>query len=117
MKFLSLQPFVPSGKDFDSAKQFFLELGFTISWDAGDYVSFENNGCRFILQNFNNKEFAENLMLTVGVPNADEFRKEVIEKKLPEKFGIRIGEVSNEPYGREVNIIDLAGVCWHFVQQ
>ncbi len=116
MKFLSIQPFVPSGKDFESSKQFFLELGFTIRWDAGDYISFDNNGCRFILQNFDNKEFAENFMLTIGVPNADEFRKEVIEKKLPEKFGILIGEASNEPYGREVNIIDLAGVCWHFVQ-
>ena len=31
-------------------------------------------------------------------------------------------ELSTEPlvfnnYGREVNIIDIAGVCWHFVQQ
>ena len=117
MKFLSLQPFVPSGQDFDSSKQFFQQLGFNIRWDAGDYVSFENNGCRFILQKFDNKEFAENFMLTVGVPNTDEFRKMVIDKELPQKFGIRIGEVSDQPYGREVNIIDLAGVCWHFVQQ
>ena len=56
-------------------------------------------------------------MLTVGVTNVDEFRKDVIEKQWPQKFGIRIGEASDEPYGREVNIIDLAGVCWHFVQQ
>jgi len=117
MKFLSLQPFVPSGQDFESSKQFFQQLGFNIRWDAGDYVAFENNGCRFILQKFDNKEFAENFMLTVGVTNVDEFRKEVIDKQLPQKFGIRIGEASDEPYGREVNIIDLAGVCWHFVQQ
>ena len=116
MKFLSLQPFVPSGSDFEGAKQFFIELGFKISWDAGDYVGFENNGCSFILQKFNNKEFAENFMLTVSIENADDFRKEVIDKKLPERFGIRIGEASDMSYGREVNIIDKAGVCWHFVQ-
>jgi len=40
----------------------------------------------------------------------------VIEKKLPERFGIRIGEVTQQPYGKEVNIIDIAGVCWHFVE-
>ena len=69
--------------------------------------------CKFILQKFDNKSFAENFMLTVGVPNADDFRNEVIEKKLPEKFGIRIGgKVSDMPYGREVNIIDIAGVRW-----
>lgn len=116
MKFISLQPFVPSGENFERSKQFFTELGFAIRWDAGDYVSFEKDGCRFILQKFNNKEFAENFMLTVGVDNADDFRKMVIEKDLPKKFGIRIGEVTNMPYGREVNIIDIAGVCWHFVQ-
>ena len=44
MKFLSLEPFVPSGKDFESSKQLFQELGFTVSWDQGDYIGFENNG-------------------------------------------------------------------------
>lgn len=117
MKFISLQPFVPSGNDFDSAKQFFQQLGFHINWDAGDYIGFEKDGCKFILQKYFNRDFAENFMLTVGVTNVDEFRKDVIDKQLPQKFGIRISEASNQPYGREVNIIDLAGVCWHFVQQ
>jgi hypothetical protein len=116
MQFHSLQPFVPSGSNFQGAKQFFTELGFTISWDAGDYIGFENNGCRFILQKHNNKEFAENFMLSVAVANVEEFRNEVLGKKLPEKYGIRISDIMNQPYGREVNIIDLAGVCWHFVQ-
>jgi hypothetical protein len=117
MKYLSLQPFIPSGSNFEASKQLFQELGFNIRWDGGDYVGFENNDCKFILQKFDNKEFAENFMLTVGIGNADQFRKEVIEKQLPEKFGIRIGKVYEMPYGREVNIIDIAGVCWHFVEQ
>lgn len=117
MKFLSLQPFVPSGNDFESSREFFQQLGFNIRWDAGDYVGFEKDGCEFILQNFGNKEFAENFMLTVGVSNVDEFRKDVLDKKLPEKFGIKIGEASMQAYGKEVNIIDIAGVCWHFVEQ
>ena len=116
MQFLSLQPFVPSGADFEGSRDFFQQLGFNISWDAGDYIGFEKDGCRFILQKYNNKDFAENFMLTVGVTDVDEFRQEVLDKQLPERFGIRIGEVSNQAYGREVNIIDLAGVCWHFVQ-
>ena len=117
MKFLSLQPFVPSGSDYASARDFFIELGFNLTWDMGDYAGFENNGCRFILQRYDNKEFAENFMLSVGVDDADAFRAEVFAKGLPEKFGIRIGEASDQPYGREVNIVDKAGVCWHFVAQ
>lgn len=116
MKFISLQPFVPSGKDFEGSKNFFLDLGFSIRWDAGDYIGFQRDDCRFILQKYNNKEFAENLMLSVGVSSVDEFYKDVNEKQLPQKYGISLGEPAEQPYGREVNIIDLAGVCWHFVE-
>lgn len=116
MKFLSIEPFVPSGANFEKAKHFFLELGFRVKWDSGDYVGFEGDGCQFILQNFDNTEFAQNFMLSVRVESVTDFRNSVIDKKLPEKYGIRIGPVINQPYGKEVNVIDLAGVCWHFVE-
>lgn len=116
MKLLSLEPFVPSGGDFEGSKKLFQELGFAINWDAGDYVGFERDGCKFILQKFTNKEFAENFMLSVAVSSADEFWKEVNEKQLVKKFGIRISPPTKQPYGIEVNIIDIAGVCWHFVE-
>ena len=116
MKILSLEPFVPSGSNFDGSKELFQELGFTVNWDAGDYVGFGKDGCKFILQKYDNKEFAENFMISVKIDNAEQFWKEVTERKLPEKFGIRINKPTQMPYGKEVNIIDLAGVCWHFVE-
>ena len=116
MQILSLKPFVPSGKNFEGSKQFFQELGFAISFDAGDYVGFEKDGHGFILQRYDNKEFAENFMISVNIPSADEFYKEVKDKGLVEKFGIRLNTPVQQPYGKEVNIIDLAGVCWHFVE-
>ena len=116
MKLISLEPFVPSGSNFEGSKQFFQELGFRINWDGGDYIGFEKDGCKFILQKFSNKEFAENFMISVKIDNAEEFWKEVNEKQLPQKFGIRIAKPTQMPYGKEVNIIDLAGVCWHFVE-
>ncbi len=116
MNFISLEPFVPSGSNFEGSSQFFQELGFKIRWDAGDYIGFERDNCKFILQKFDNKEFAQNFMLSVRVDNVAEFRNSVIEKKIPERFGIKLGQSTNQPYGKEVNIIDLAGVCWHFVE-
>ena len=44
MKFLSLQPFIPSGSNFEASKQLFQGLGFDIRRDPEDYVRFENNG-------------------------------------------------------------------------
>jgi len=117
MKFLSLEPFVPSGSNFEGSKQFFQELGFHINWEVDGLIGFQRDECRFILQKYDNTAFAENFMLSVKVDNVDEFRNSVIDKQLPEKFGIRIGKITQQPYGREVNIIDIAGVCWHFVEQ
>lgn len=116
MKFLSLEPFVPSGSNFEGSKQLFQALGFTINWDAGDYLGFEREGCKFILQKYENKEFAENFMVSVRISNAEEFWNEINEKQLVEKFGIRIKAPVDQPYGKEVNLIDIAGVCWHFVE-
>ena len=116
MKFQSLEPFVPSGSNYEGAKEFFHDLGFIKSWDAGEYAGFEKDGCGFILQKFNNREFAENFMITVKVDNVLEFRESVIEKGLENKYGIKISMPMNQPYGKEVNLTDMAGVCWHFVE-
>jgi hypothetical protein len=116
MKLLSLEPFIPSGENFEASKQLFQDLGFNINWDAGDYVGFERDGCKFILQNFANKEFAENLMINVKISNANEFYEEVTSRQLASKYSIRINKPTQQPYGKEVNLIDIAGVCWHFVE-
>jgi hypothetical protein len=116
MKFLSLEPFIPSGKDFEGSKNLFQELGFKISRDAGDYTGFEHDCCRFILQKYNNPEFAQNLMVNVKVNDAKEFWEAVTERGIPKRFGIKLGKPTEQPYGIEVNLIDLAGVCWHFVE-
>ncbi|MES2278515.1 MAG: hypothetical protein V4592_20960 [Bacteroidota bacterium] len=117
MKFLSLEPFVPSGSNFEGSKQFFQELGFHINWEVPGYVGFQRDECRFVLQSFDNVAFAQNFMLSVKVTSAEEFRNDVLNKGLTEKYGIRIGAIKQQPYGKEVNIIDIAGVCWHFVEQ
>jgi|GEM_PF-2938850 hypothetical protein len=70
MQFLSLEPFVPSGADFEASKQLSQDLGFTLTWDGGDYVGFGSGSCKFILQEYDHREFAENFMLSVGVSDA-----------------------------------------------
>jgi hypothetical protein len=117
MKFLSLEPFVPSGPDFEGSKQFFLELGFDINWEVDGYIGFQRDECRFILQKYDQPGFPDNFMLSIKVSNVDEFRQTFIDKGLVDKYKVRIGKILQQPYGREVNVIDIAGVCWHFVQQ
>lgn len=117
MKLLSLEPFVPSGSNFEKSKELFIELGFKINWDNGDYIGFQKDECRFVLQKFDNKAFAENFMISVKVSDIQQFLDDVNEKQLVQRFGIRLGKLIQQPYGKEVTVIDIAGVCWHFVQQ
>jgi hypothetical protein len=75
------------------------------------------DGCRFILQRYDKNEFAQNFMLSVKVDDVEAFKQSVLDKELQAKYGIRLGKITRMPYGKEVNLIDIAGVCWHFVEQ
>jgi len=49
-------------------------------------------------------------MIRVTVDDLDEFWREISEKKLTEKFAVKLDEPTNFPYGREIHLIDIAGV-------
>src|ERR1700748_217223 len=108
MNILSIEPFVPSGSNFEGSKQLFLELGFKINWEVNGYIGFQKDSSRFILQQYDNPEFAQNFMLSVKINNVEEFRKEFLDKNLAEKYNIRIGQITQQPYGKEINLIDIA---------
>jgi hypothetical protein len=113
VQFNALEPFIPSGKDFKQSKELFLAIGFTIMWEADDYIGFKKENAQFILQNYNDKHFAENLMMNLKVNDLDAFWDELNQKELSKKFAIKLKEPTVYPWGREINMIDLAGVCWH----
>jgi hypothetical protein len=113
----ALLPFVPGGADFARSRELMHELGFRELWAADDYVGFAAGGAKFILQNFNEFAFASNFMLRLEVPDLDAWWAEIAAKDLPGRFpGVRINPPQVFPWGREVNLIDLAGVCWHIGQ-
>jgi hypothetical protein len=111
---VSLLPFVPSGKDYDTSRRLFAELGFEEAWEHNGYAEFRNGNAQFILQKFDNAQFAENFMVRLNVENLDKWWEVVSAKELGTKYsGVRINPPKVFPWGREVSFIDLAGVCWH----
>lgn len=110
----ALLPFIPGGSDFAASRQLFRELGAVEEWDNSGYVGFRWGAAKFILQDYNEPSFAQNLMMKLVVPDLDSWWAQIEPKQLPEKFpGFRIKPPADFPWGREVNFIDLAGVCWH----
>jgi hypothetical protein len=69
---------------------------------------------QFILQKFDNETFAGNFMVRLNVKDLDAWWQAVSHKQLEKTYpGFRIKPPTDFPWGREVNFIDLAGVCWH----
>lgn len=113
----ALIPFVPAGPDFAAALDFFAELGFAVQWRNGDLAGMRFGAAAFMLQNIDVPEWQRNQMLTLEVDDLDAYWQALAAKQLDQRFsGVRLKEPTDFPWGREVNIIDPAGVCWHVRQ-
>ena len=113
----TLYPFVPSGPDFDTAVAFFAELGFKAAWERDGYAGLRFGAAYFILQAIEVADWQKNQMIVYEVDDLDAYWAEIDGKNLPGRFaGVRTRPPTDFPWGREVHIIDPAGVCWHVRQ-
>jgi len=71
-----------------------------------------------MLQDIDVPEWQKNQMLTLEVDDLDAYWRDIASKQLDKRCaGVRLKEPTDFPWGREVNIIDPAGVCWHVRQR
>lgn len=116
MTISALKPFIPSGQDFAIARQFFLDLGFAIKWEAPGIAELQLGSAAFLLQDFHDQYVQENLMMFAQVDDLDAWWKHICTSGVVDRYeGVRAKEPTVQPWGiREVHLIDPAGVCWHF---
>jgi hypothetical protein len=110
-------PFVPSGPNFATAIAFFAELGFETAWKNDDLAGLRFGDAFFLLQDINIPEWQSNQMLTVEVDDLETYWREIDALDLPKNYqGVRTRPPTDFPWGREMHIVDPAGVCWHVRQ-
>src|SRR5689334_19621882 len=113
----ALYPFVPSGPDFGAALRFFAELGFEKLWAEGGLAGLRFGQAYFILQSIDVPEWQKNQMITFEVDDLAAYWSEIESKHLASNYsGVKLRPPTDFPWGREVHIIDPAGVCWHVRQ-
>jgi len=110
----ALFPFVPSGPDFEAALAFFAAIGFETAWRNDGLAGLRFGSAFFMLQDIHVPKWQENQMLTLEVDDLDAYWREIDALDLPTLFqGVRTKPPTDFPWGREVHLIDPAGVCWH----
>ena len=78
-----LYPFVPSGRSFATAIEFFAELGFVTLWENSGLAGLRFGGAYFMLQDIDMPEWQQNQMITIEVDDLDLYWSEIETKDLP----------------------------------
>lgn len=108
-----VRPFIPA-KDFELSKRFYEALGFEKVLD-GEVAIFSAGSGGFILQNYYQKEWAENFMMQLVVEDLDAWWEHITALDLPGRFGVQPPKApAMQPWGlRIAYIVDPSGVLWH----
>lgn len=110
----SIRPFI-GARNYEQSRAFYRDFGFQeveISTDMCVYKLQDN--IAFYLQKYFVKDWVANTMLFLEVENTEEFRLELLQKKLVLKYpGVRISEIRNESWGREFFLHDPSTILWH----
>ncbi len=112
-----IKVFVPS-RDFDHSLQFYQVLGWLCNWREVGLAEIELAGVRLYLQQFYVREWAENFMIYVKVPDAAAWYHHVAAILRTGDFPeARVNPPKAESYGALVTYVwDPCGVLLHFAQ-
>lgn len=93
-----MRPFIPA-RDFALSQQFYEALGFNVTVIAPKIanVAVSDGKSEFLLQDFYQKDLAQNLMMQIIVPSVDAWWTHIQSLSLPERFGVQApkGPVAN----------------------
>lgn len=107
-----IRVFIPC-KDYDKSKSFYQALGFKMSKASEDLSIFELGRCTFFLQRYYSKEFAENLMLQLIVPDIQEVYQTLSQIK---DHDFRFEPIKSERWGKVVYMWGPSGELWHITE-
>jgi uncharacterized glyoxalase superfamily protein PhnB len=114
---IEIKAFIPA-TDYETSKQFYQDLGFSLASDYEDEVTYYHFGnSSFLLQNFDKPELANNLMMSLLVEDVDSWYDHVLRSGVIEKYKIRVVPPQDQPWQmRDFVLFDPSGVLWRIGQ-
>jgi catechol 2,3-dioxygenase-like lactoylglutathione lyase family enzyme len=111
----ALRPMVPA-IDFDTCRRFYVDLGFRPRALDARLVEMELGVFSFILQDYYDKQWADNFVMHVLVTDLDGWWQHIDALDLPSRYGVRTQAPWPESWGVVANVTDPSGVLWRFTQ-
>lgn len=107
------RPFVPA-KDFELSKRFYSKIGFKLLHD-GEVAIFGIGNSSFVLQNYYNKDWAENFMMQLMVDDVDGWWEYLKAMELPKSFPLAsLRPPEMQPWGLKISyLVDPSSILWH----
>jgi catechol 2,3-dioxygenase-like lactoylglutathione lyase family enzyme len=116
MTTIEAKAFVPA-RDFALSKRFYQDLGFDLAWSSEDLAYLRHGNSSFLLQNFYNKDHADNFMMHLLVEDVDAWWRHVQTQGMAVKYAVKVEPPADRPWGmRDFVIVDPTGVLWRIAQ-
>jgi hypothetical protein len=115
LKANEIATFIPSVIDFQTAKKFYVEIGFEVGYEDDSIAVLRKDDCKFFLQNNSNDWIRDNFMMVLNVEDVDAWWEHLQSLNLTERYdGVKLKAPEVYPWGyREIHLIDPCGVLWH----
>jgi catechol 2,3-dioxygenase-like lactoylglutathione lyase family enzyme len=113
---VEIKAFIPA-KDFELSKQFYSDIGFNKASDGEGIAYFYHGHCSFLLQDFYDKNLAENFMMHFLVEDVHSWHTFIKQSGVAEKYAVQVSDVHTQPWGMlDFTISDPSGVLWRIAQ-
>lgn len=112
-----IKAFIPA-RDYSASLAFYQAIGFSTNWSSEAVSEMQIGDSRFLLQNYYVREFAENCMLSLHVPDLESWWQFLLSLNLTESCpGCAMEVPVLQPWGLKVLYLrDPSGVLWHITE-
>jgi catechol 2,3-dioxygenase-like lactoylglutathione lyase family enzyme len=111
-----IKAFIPA-KNYAISKQFYQDMGFTLASDTVGVAYFYYGNNSFLLQDFYEKDHAENFMMHLLVKDVAAWHAHLTAQDLVSKYQIHLSDIETQPWKMlDFTITDPSGVLWRIGQ-
>ncbi len=116
LEVVEIKAFVPA-QNYEVSKAFYHDLGFIMASDEDGIAYFYCGDQSFLLQDFYEKDHANNFMMHLLVKDVESWYQHILSSGIADKYQVKVTELEDRPWKmRDFILYDPSGVLWRIAQ-